>query len=797
MATTNTYTKGVGYNDHYKLTIQVIQNSQNIANNTTNVTVKMYAKSDSSSYGAYNLSNSSPVNLTVNGTTVVSKKISMDFRNKATVNLASWTGNITHNSDGTKTLACSGSFYVSGSDYMGSNYKETLSTSTTLAAIPRQSAIASIGSASNTIGETFTLKLTVRNAAFSHKAWIKIGSTSIVGTTSIAAGSSSLNFATSSHVATWAKAIPNATSATATVYMDTYSGSTKIGSTVSKNFTVKLPSSVVPKVSVSVADKGIITGTTTYQSAYGGYVQGFSRPSVTISANTDTYGGTLKTYTLTCDGKTYKGNLSSSPVVVNCSAIKTSGNNTITVTVTDSRGRSASQTAMINVLSYALPSVTDFTIERCDSDGTANDQGSYMRVNGNCRISPLLNGDTIQNSGTLHCYYKSSLATGYSDGGTIALSGSALAQPFSLIVPSINTETSYTVYLQLTDNLVSVRTSNYDVGTAFTLLHLSDDGTSLSIGKVAELSNTFDVGLSTIFRKNVYMKNSWLHLGYETNEEKNISFENQANKLGQTYEADGVYPHNCKIYGGSSVSTMGIGAYDKKNDVAIWRYRDTDQRLFLGSRVCAQGGFEQPVLTKGTDLNNVTVPNIYSGSSSSSDYYGNCPITGGSFTLRVEAAGDSGQLKQTLTQCDKATSETWERFYYSNAWGTWIPTSRYGEILLWEGALYMNGSQSATLTRNISAMPKGIILTFCPYVDGTAQTWGFNSFFIPKEHVTKHPNGGSSFIMSVANFATIGIKYIYINDDKLSGNDANSESGTKNGITYNNKYFILRRVFGV
>lgn len=83
------------------------------------------------------------------------------------------------------------------------------------------------------------------------------------------------------------------------------------------------------------------------------------------------------------------------------------------------------------------------------------------------------------------------------------------------------------------------------------------------------------------------------------------------------------------------------------------------------------GGLEYPVLEPDTDLNTIRTPNFYIGENVSNYNYVNCPITSGTFTLEVFSAGPNGQVYQRLTVCDKTKAATYERFYYTNAWGEW------------------------------------------------------------------------------------------------------------------------------
>ena len=99
------------YGSHYTLWQSIIVNSQSVANNTSNVTVRMYLGFDGSSYYAYtNYATSGK--MTINGTTRDYSVDSINFSSGQAkdILLAEWTGNITHNNDGTKTLAVSGSW---------------------------------------------------------------------------------------------------------------------------------------------------------------------------------------------------------------------------------------------------------------------------------------------------------------------------------------------------------------------------------------------------------------------------------------------------------------------------------------------------------------------------------------------------------------------------------------------------------------------------------------------------------------------------------------------------------------
>lgn len=99
------------YGSHYTLWQSITQNSQNINNNTTNVTVRMYLSFDGSSFYAF-INASTSGNMNINGANYNYSVGSINFSSGQAKDLllAEWTGDIEHNADGTKTLEVSGSW---------------------------------------------------------------------------------------------------------------------------------------------------------------------------------------------------------------------------------------------------------------------------------------------------------------------------------------------------------------------------------------------------------------------------------------------------------------------------------------------------------------------------------------------------------------------------------------------------------------------------------------------------------------------------------------------------------------
>lgn len=126
---------------------------------------------------------------------------------------------------------------------------------------------------------------------------------------------------------------------------------------------------------------------------------------------------------------------------------------------------------------------------------------------------------------------------------------------------------------------------------------------------------------------------------------------------------------------------------------------------------------------------------------------------------------------------------------------------------LWNGNFQMESSSaSITLDMPISDLPNGIVLIFTPWNSSTglADDNKLMSFFVSKKAIQSMPSKlHTFFLMSGADFATIGAKSLYIGHDstsglgKVTGYATNDDYGTKNGITFDNRKFVLRYVLGV
>ena len=456
----------------YRLQIAWTVNSQSEANNTSTVTAKVQLVSTGSSY-TINSSASKSGSLTINGT-----KYTFSFTaalsGNQTKTIFQKQVTVAHAANGTKTCAFSATAGINVT-LSGTYYGNiTASGNGTFDTIARASSISSVTSSVSVNGtNTCTVAITRASSSFTHTVVFSFGTYS--KTTTGVGTSTSYAIPTS-----WLNAIPNATSGTAKVTVTTYSGSTKIGSAVSKNFTLTAPATVVPTISsVAVAD------TTTNQTTFGNMVQGKSKAKFTITA-AGSLGSTIKAYKTVFEGKTYTG---ATPTTA---TITKSGSVSASITVTDSRGRTASTTKTWTVVAYTAPRIINFTGFRCLADGTENYEGTFLALAVNFSIASV----NSKNTNTYAIEYKLQSATTWealTNGTGYALNTTIISEDGFLSLDS-----SYDVRLSITDSFGTVR-SITEIPTAFTLLDFHAGGRALAFGKVAEKTEGVEFGLPAFF----------------------------------------------------------------------------------------------------------------------------------------------------------------------------------------------------------------------------------------------------------------------------------------------------------
>lgn len=209
----------------------------------------------------------------------------------------------------------------------------------------------------------------------------------------------------------FANTVPNADYHWGTVYIDTYSGSTKIG-TKEATFNANIPASVKPTLgSISLSDSN--TTVSNLINTSNTFVQVLSNIKVAFNNASGAYSSTISNYRAEIVGK----NLSTTSNGGSLGMMNFNGSVTVRATVTDSRGRTSDPVEIpVNVLPYFTPHMS-FTAQRSGSASTT------LTVTRNARIAPLTVGGKQKNKMIISFKYKEHSAANYttdtgSAGGT-------------------------------------------------------------------------------------------------------------------------------------------------------------------------------------------------------------------------------------------------------------------------------------------------------------------------------------------------------------------------------------------
>lgn len=341
--------------------ISITQNSQNIANNKSNITVRVQVTTTGGSYNGY----SKPGTCTIDGTTY---DFSHNIPQNSTTTIFEKTLDVTHNNQGKKTIYASFSFQtgISAGTITGSTSKK-------LTTIPRTSEV-SLSKKNFNIGETITIYTNRKSASFNHTAVIKFNGQTVRTQTGIDA---SYSWNTNELFAK----IPNQNQANGTVELTTYSGGTRIG-TSTVNFTGYVVNSAPVFNNFDCEDTNTITKTLTGNNQK--YIRKYSNLKVTItSANkmTTQNSATPKYYNIVVGNKSENLDYSTSEI---SKTINNMDDNTVTVFAVDSRGNQKDKTKALDIVEYSETVLQSVKIERKEGVGETvliSLSGKYANIN--------------------------------------------------------------------------------------------------------------------------------------------------------------------------------------------------------------------------------------------------------------------------------------------------------------------------------------------------------------------------------------------------------------------------------
>lgn len=333
--------------------IEIKQNSQNIENNSSNVTVKVIFWASES----WNLENP-PGWCKIDGTTYY---FNASFKKDTTTTLFEKTLDIYHDDTGKKSLKVEAYFDTKVS--IGT-YKTD--TSKTLTPINRTSKISSSVNEAE-IGKTITLYTNRKSTSFTHKLWWTLKGEDFKDEDTAVISGDSLDWQIPDKLI---DLITDDATGTLSFQLDTLNGSTKIGSST-LDINIKVPENVVPVVTGVLIEEAVDL----VKDNFDGFIQNLSQLLVSVQAE-GVRGSTVKSCKTSVNGLSYLGNEFTSGVLNIAGIIK------LTAVVTDTRGRnSAPYIVNIPVVEYHTPRI-DLQVSTQNDSVDIRLKGEVSPVNG-------------------------------------------------------------------------------------------------------------------------------------------------------------------------------------------------------------------------------------------------------------------------------------------------------------------------------------------------------------------------------------------------------------------------------
>lgn len=423
-------------------------NSQDTTNNKSNITLRQHVQNNSTTFGYTGQNN----NIQVDSSVKASNSGVSILSTYQDTTVAQWTGDIYHNSDGTKSITVYNYFY-SGGTYGGAG---SASTTVTLPTIPRDVSISSVNvitddedtstsvSYSNPLGDAVDVGL--QYSINSGSSWTTLASRSSY--------TSGANFALTT---TELNNLRSATANYATFLVRYYahhsggSGNTAYSSSYSRSIINANPTFTDFDYSDTNSATVAVTGNNQY------IIQNKSTLRATIDTSDKAVSlksATMVQYNFDVSGISVSQAYSTSTINKDIGVIGSSSNTPLVVTAVDSRGYQTAVSKTVSVLPYVAPQVTA-TFTRQNNFETSTDvhiEGVVSRLT----ISGVDKNTVNSTSGVQYRYKKTTDST-YSSwvNKTSSLSAGNVSVTDFNVATTFDRNYAWDIQVQITDALSS------------------------------------------------------------------------------------------------------------------------------------------------------------------------------------------------------------------------------------------------------------------------------------------------------------------------------------------------------
>ena len=240
------------------------------------------------------------------------------------------------------------------------------------------------------------------------------------------------------------------------------------------------------------------------------------------------------------------------------------GTSSSATTVSYAAGSSYTKNASITLYaiwesSYTKPKISSFSVSRCNSSGTVDEEGLYSLVKFSWSTTLTVSSVKIE--------WKDSSSTSWSS-STITASGTSGTVQQTIGSGVLSVEKTYSVKVTVADS----SGSSFSIKTLNSLklpIDIKSEGKGIAFNKVAELEGYMDVGYKSMFRDAAYFQNNKRIFGTKpdgtfvdsfaaqnANGNTIVGYGNYSSNSGSTnvygqtvkmYSTSGIYADNCRI----------------------------------------------------------------------------------------------------------------------------------------------------------------------------------------------------------------------------------------------------------
>lgn len=483
----------------------VWSSTTDINNNTSTVSATLSYYKDSS-YSNRTYSSTFEGSITINGSTKTIHKYDHDriklYRDVGWVVMDSYSVTVPHNTNGTKSIVISATGKMVETTFTSTSLSETV----VLDTIPRASIINSLSCNTSYFDGTLTYKYTPQSSSYYNRCNISLNiNNDFIAIKSIKLGTKSASQQTatvtlsSSELSTIYEKLPSGTSGTLRFTFRTYSDSsysTQVGNASYKEVKLTIPTSIKPSIgTITLSPVKITTADGTPRDIL---VKGKNKLNISVSGCAAGTGSSIASYTFSGQNISSTVSRTSASASATSNTISASGTFTYTVTIKDKRDRTASKTASITCYDYNFDELkfSSFTAYRCKSDGTADNNGTYIKYKFKINY-PSVNST---NTGTVKIYYRENTNTSWIAAAN-ALTDSTNKSADGFIsnssgnkISNFDVKSTYLVYAVLADNFnQSVKSTIITIFGASRIFNIRKDGSGVAFGKMAESDNLFEI----------------------------------------------------------------------------------------------------------------------------------------------------------------------------------------------------------------------------------------------------------------------------------------------------------------